>query len=579
MKFTKLLDWIKSKLVLSTLVKHNRLLVERFNKQRFNTLNFGLVFRNSKWTNYVKNNISGSQSRLFISIIKYLCLFVAFFLSSVILLGPSSTLSVLDSVWWQLKDLAVYAYLSTSLLVTWFFRKIHLLVLNQVAKTFLPESVYQIYLSNHSLIKGGVYGGVGDTLVSRSELFQSSDKTSLKFSNQTILLKNLFQVSNNIHKLNDREGITALKCILKKGLVFSDSLLLTSTDARLVSLKIWTDAVGNTSKVSNLTPNQVFTGRAWRLDHVLDDLTTSTNSFNILNDNENLATRKIATSRGVDSFFLTTTKLNSLVGVYRWLYRYNLLQNKNMVHASNLTSVKRLISFGSYTQDMLASNIWLSDTLAKSGSVRDQFVPFFRQTYGPYFSLKNYNTGVGKSYSFTTQTPSLEFSKYYESSYFWFLKRLYFLNFGGGVGVGSTPVSALSSVHHSGANLGTDTNSGNLLKALVTLRGVDEPLNGISTPVRDVFYYVPNGVLFDQTLLSLLYNISSTTTSTSTSTPYYHLSSNLLAIDSVCVDSVWYGDQDLSSLFGTQLPLSPAYIDLGSKRYAKDLHRFFHINS
>ena len=159
------------------------------------------------------------------------------------------------------------------------------------------------------------------------------------------------------------------------------------------------------------------------------------------------------------------------------------------------------------------------------------------------------------------------------------MKRLYFLNFGGGVGVGSTPVSALSSVHHSGANLGTDTNSGNLLKALVTLRGVDEPLNGISTPVRDVFYYAPNGVLFDQTLLSLLYNISSTTTSTSTSTPYYHLSSNLLATDSVCVDSVWYGDQDLSSLFDTQLPLSPAYIDLGSKRYAKDLHRFFHINS
>lgn len=73
MLFQRLYNWIKYKTLPPSILFKNRLFIERDSKHRRIFSNFGLTFRNSKWSNYSLYNIKLSFKNSFF---KYIFLFI-----------------------------------------------------------------------------------------------------------------------------------------------------------------------------------------------------------------------------------------------------------------------------------------------------------------------------------------------------------------------------------------------------------------------------------------------------------------------------------------------------------------------
>ena len=58
MLFKRIFNWLKLKSITPSTLYRNRLFIERDSKKRRVMSNFGLTFRNSKWTDYSLNNVS-----------------------------------------------------------------------------------------------------------------------------------------------------------------------------------------------------------------------------------------------------------------------------------------------------------------------------------------------------------------------------------------------------------------------------------------------------------------------------------------------------------------------------------------
>jgi hypothetical protein len=113
----------------------------------------------------------------------------------------------------------------------------------------------------------------------------------------------------------------------------------------------------------------------------------------------------------------------------RWLYRYSILHRKILKFSHKLTLSKRLISSGFYDSKIFNKNIWANEHLNKI-TTNDSFSSFFTNYYSNIFKKESSST---INYFINTlnngsQNDTLNLLNFYESSYFWYLKRFYLFN-------------------------------------------------------------------------------------------------------------------------------------------------------
>jgi hypothetical protein len=133
------------------------------------------------------------------------------------------------------------------------------------------------------------------------------------------------------------------------------------------------------------------------------------NTFNAVNVN-------ITTASECQTIADLHTKYLQNIKVDRWLYRYSLLHRHSLHKAHDLTLTKRLTSLGLFSGNLTSNNLWASNFINITPDLRTTLTNLYKQTYGDIWS----QSGV-------VQTPLTDI-EFFESSYFWVLKRFYNLN-------------------------------------------------------------------------------------------------------------------------------------------------------
>jgi hypothetical protein len=113
----------------------------------------------------------------------------------------------------------------------------------------------------------------------------------------------------------------------------------------------------------------------------------------------------------------------------RWLYRYSILHRKILKNSHKLTLSKHLITSGFYNSSLFTKNIWASLTFLKYNDKDFVFNSLYNLYNMNYFKNSNISmqTNMYSNNNFSNLI-NLKLLNFYENSYFWFLKRYYFLN-------------------------------------------------------------------------------------------------------------------------------------------------------
>lgn len=110
----------------------------------------------------------------------------------------------------------------------------------------------------------------------------------------------------------------------------------------------------------------------------------------------------------------------------RWLYRYSILHRNLLAHSRKITSFKKLLSTGFFSSNMAEQNLWISNYLNSNTNpsfIKNSWLTFYR-------SLAQ-NTQSMDSHSLDSANlipKSLPMLSNYEHSYFFYLHRFEFYN-------------------------------------------------------------------------------------------------------------------------------------------------------
>lgn len=478
MLFQRLYNWIKYKTLPSSFLFKNRLFIERDSKHRRVLSNFGLSFRNSKWSNYETYNIK-SQFRtsylkyifwIMFSIISFF--FILYFKKYYIFFYFFNNVSF---IFWISIDTFDY-YLS---FLIWLFTITISLLFNFVYSYFFFNNFSnnienKKIFTNHSFLNFPI-----NTNFSNKNLYVSKHDLNwllyswLTNSNSTKnnkVLENLFETHTNkklwnnyndfftkLYKLtfllnlsSEKNSIFNLNIQLKKfsnnyfkgdytNMVnyFNNTNLLNNYSSIILyyflnNYKNYFDIKNKNSKSLNFLNNRF----EWNLFN-----------FNIENDKYNFLLKNKTGLFFLDDFnyqkfsyfifnFEELWSLNiflknqtNISKWNRWLYRYSILHRKLLKNSHKLTLAKRLINSGIYDSKIFNKNIWASEHLNKLTS-NENFSSFFNIYYNNIFNSKNksfLNHQVILNNN-GSQVDSLNLLNFYENSYFWYLKRFYMFN-------------------------------------------------------------------------------------------------------------------------------------------------------
>lgn len=115
----------------------------------------------------------------------------------------------------------------------------------------------------------------------------------------------------------------------------------------------------------------------------------------------------------------------------RWLYRYSILHRKILKNSHKITISKRLLNCGMYNNSLFNKNIWSSENFKKYTNNKFFFNNISNLYYGDLFYIKNTpycattKTFLSNNLNYLNNALLLSF---YETSYFWFIKRFYNFN-------------------------------------------------------------------------------------------------------------------------------------------------------
>ena len=478
MLFQRLYNWIKYKTLPPSFLFKNRLFIERDSKHRRVLSNFGLSFRNSKWSNYETYNIkSHFKSNYFKFIFSFF--FIFFFILIVINFNKYYILSyIFNSIsffFWIGVDSLDY-YLSFLL---WLISLSISLFFNLIYSYFFFNNFSQnnktIYSNNKNFNKLNIESlNKKETFISKNDLnwilysWLTNSKNSL--NSNTLILEKLFDNKLNLNMWNQNfdffiklyrvfffssllseknnffylnNNLNYFKNNYFKGdyfniiYFFNNNNLINSNSSLLLNyfLKNYHNYFHTQLKSSSsLKYNQLrFTWNLYNFNQEIEKfpyLLKFKNGFFLLN-NYNYQQLNNFILNFNELWLLNSTFKNQITSAKwnRWLYRYSILHRKILKNSHKLTLTKKLLNSGFYDSKIFNKNIWADEHLNKI-SESNHFSSIFNSYYLNLFIKKTNNSNFFQSTinNNGSQINSLNLLNFYENSYFWHLKRFYNFN-------------------------------------------------------------------------------------------------------------------------------------------------------
>lgn len=480
MLFQRLYNWIKYKTLPPSHLFKNRLFIERDSKHRRIFNNFGLTFRNSKWSNYEMYNVKFQFQWTYY---KYFFFFIFFFIGSLVffrfnyLYLSSTVMSSVSFFFWVSVDAFDY-YLSFFI---WLGVVSGSMLLN-TAYSYIFFSTYSDPLPIKEVFSTPFFNQkklllspkLRTPTVSKhvySNLLYSwlVDSSSIR---TTLALESMFDTIpnrdwwNTFYKLFPALYKTAYLCSLssKKYSVFNIQNLLDTLQnpVNTINYVDLTSILGNSSITNTATPfilQYCCTLSSTPFDY-LNDKSNATWSLKTRSEWNLLSTKLLKTQYNhllrikSGAFYSPATSLaafynligqnpelwllssgvqNQLeVGKWdRWLYRYSLLHRKVLKNSHKLTITKRLINSGYFSNSQFTQNIWNTVTLNKKIDQRQLVHSSYNLLYpniNQSVPAKSFLSSMLSLTSLTTSNEKLSMISNYESSFFWIMKRVYNFN-------------------------------------------------------------------------------------------------------------------------------------------------------
>lgn len=450
MLFKKLYNWIKYKTLPPSVLFKNRLFIERDSKTRRIFNNFGLTFRNSKWSSYSSYNINPSfKSKyffflLFIGIFIFsfkffsLKLFFYNFFFFIWLTIDSFDYYLSFFLWILSAALTLFTNSLTSLLVNGDYKSSHsfksteklyqnsTLNSNNLSKQDLNWILYSWLSNNDTDDYEESYEFLFDSEIVtkfwnenfkfyidlyRSVFFLNLDSKNFNFF---FFKKNFYNLNYN---LNYRDLFLSIEKITTKNNLFSIILNYYFNMQNINSSLNF-----HLSKhFKNSTLNSRF---AWNLES-FENININDFSKNGIFYLNNLNFQNISTFlKNNDISFLFKNTFNDVSNVSkwdRWLYKYSLIHRKSVKTLNKLVNVKRSLRFDIIDKSFINKNIWISNYLKQNKNLLFLFNNFHSQ---PLFSLNNSFLINNTSNKINT----LKLFNFQDISYSWLIKRFYFFN-------------------------------------------------------------------------------------------------------------------------------------------------------
>lgn len=449
--FKRLFNWLKFKTLPSSVLFKNRLFIERDSKHRRVMTNFGLTYRNSKWSDYAIKNITPSSLTTFTRLVKNLFTLI---IITTIALGYTSyynsslTYNHLTYIIWSffenLEYLLTYSFWSVTFTASFIFQTFYSKTFNWLYKTNYNTSIYE---PTSNSVEPRSYKIEKDL---RATILISALSNSTQNGVTNSLFENLF--NQDIKTMLWKPYITVFKTL------YLSQFLLNSTSNSLALKRLTFLDDPNISKSTllnnHLSYNILKTDNA-ESTSLLNS--PSTSSWNLYSFSQELNRYNSLTQGKKNIFYLNDLNfatLNNYITKYpelsflnnslndqiksikwnRWLYRYNVLHRKTVKNSHKLTMVKKLTSGGFFDTSLMSNNIWASNFFSKNSEsqvdtssldmIKSQYNLLYKNSFTNKYAMNNYLNPL----TFTSPTSPLEMLKHFEKSYFWFVKRFYLYN-------------------------------------------------------------------------------------------------------------------------------------------------------
>lgn len=408
--------------------------------------NFGLTFRNSKWSDYAIKNVTLNSRVSFFRLI-----FNAFMIIVMITLAISITyyynpqlqFNELTYQFWSFFDETLYligfllwvisySFVFVSKIIhdkifNFFYQTSNISDSQKINTSSIPLTNVKYKPSQHMyspLFLSWLNNTTTNELTSSS--IEELAKSNTELHNWNIyqqVFKTLYLASYNLSNINNTININNIN---SKDVYTINNFVNQFNTSLLI----------DESKPN--TPNNYFvtdSNNIWNLNTFSSELNkynnlvlAKTGSFYLNDLSFNKINQLVTSSPELAS--LTSSMLNQtkVIKWNRWLYRYNVLHRKTVKNSHKLTMVKKLITTGFYDSSLTSNNIWASDFFSKNnqstGLIHSQFNTLYKNT----FNNNNKDSTVFNSISLNSMTTPINMLQFYEKSYFWFIKRFYLFN-------------------------------------------------------------------------------------------------------------------------------------------------------
>ena len=417
--------------------------------------NFGLTYRNSKWSDYALTNVSMKSKSSFVRSFQQVALFLfvclvlfrgfkfynddllnnelTFFLWTLL---DATKYSVCFFVWSTLffaKSLAAQLY---SRVFSWFYS-----VDSVKRETSSSDATFTFQDENLVLPKSSQKLVFYSWLTTTNSQVKDEDtierlynSRNTKWDDQSVFFKTLYKASNSLTTTNFNVDTNSFSSLTPSE--HKLSTLLTNSTLLNTSLTLNSDQIHpNTASSTPNTLRHLDQRSAWNLYSIESEIDkynpfikSIKGLFYLYDTNFNKLASSMSKHPELISLTNAVSDQNKMFKWNRWLYRYNILHRKVMKNAHKTTLAKKLISTGFLDSSLTERNLWASDFFSKQEKSTRLIATNFNSLYGPSLQLNNLsNQNFSTLNSFSSKN-SLDLLNTYEDSYFYFVKRFYLFN-------------------------------------------------------------------------------------------------------------------------------------------------------
>jgi hypothetical protein len=445
MLFQQLYNWIKFKSLPPSILFKNRLFIERNSKYKKIVNNFGLIFRNSKWTNYEMFNIKLIWKNKYVNFFFKLSFFILliiflFFFSS--LYVKNFFFNTVFYFFWFIYDiidyyslffvwmLLVWISMCTNLIYSYFF--FNNLFFNKNVKKIFSASQFKNYHPTDSnkhfdINKYILYFWIKNSKHSNSiiEKVFNEPFVNCHWNKNYQFFFNLYKVHYYLNLLDMKNTYQPVNYSNKNIFIYFSNLLFLNNYNSLIIFFLLSNKISifknnNNSSLSLELINNVHT---WNIFRINKNLKNSSNFFlTSLNFNKILNYFFSYHEFDINKILFSG---NSIAKNHRWLYKYSILHRKILKNSHKITLIKNISKNTPLYGNLSNKNIWISNWshYFNTRNIKFNFSPSF--SFFPSY-LNNFKN---QFYRFSEINNNFNNSFInYESSYFWFLKRFYNFN-------------------------------------------------------------------------------------------------------------------------------------------------------